>query len=59
MIEELDLVVLTHDLPDEGLRQGDVGNVGHCYADRAAYEAESVTAEGAALRDLQRLQEAE
>ena len=23
MIEELDLVVLTHDIPDEGLRQGD------------------------------------
>lgn len=46
MIEELDLVVLMHDIPDEGLRQGDVGTVVHRYADGAAFEVEFMTAEG-------------
>ena len=46
MIHELDTVVLTHDIEEHGLRQGDVGAVVHCYKDNAAFEVEFVTAEG-------------
>lgn len=46
MIRERDTVVLTHDLPEYGLKKGDVGAVVHCYGDRAAFEVEFVTAEG-------------
>ena len=46
MIHERDTVVLTHDVPDHGLKRGDVGAVVHCYADGAAFEVEFVTAEG-------------
>jgi len=46
MIRERDTVVLTHDVLMCGLRKGDVGAVVHCYADRAAFEVEFVTAEG-------------
>ena len=46
MIRELDTVVLTHDIADHGLRQGDVGAVVHCYDAGAAFEVEFVTAEG-------------
>jgi hypothetical protein len=61
MIRILDTVVLTRDLPEHGLRRGDVGAVVHVYAE-AAYEVEFVTGggttlavltlEGAALRSL-------
>ena len=43
MIEELDTIVLAHDLPEHGLTRGDVGVVVHVYADDAAYEVEFVT----------------
>jgi len=46
MIRELDTVVLTHDLKEHGLTQGDLGAVVHSYADGAAFEVEFVTAEG-------------
>ncbi|MBI3030621.1 MAG: DUF4926 domain-containing protein, partial [Candidatus Rokubacteria bacterium] len=46
MIQELDPVVLTRDLPEHGLKKGDVGAVVHCYADRATVEVEFVTAGG-------------
>ena len=46
MIRELDTVVLTHDVEEHGLKQGDVGAVVHCYSDGAAFEVEFVTAEG-------------
>ncbi len=46
MIQELDTVVLTHDVPELGLKRGDVGAVVHRYADRGAFEVEFVTAEG-------------
>jgi len=46
MIREFDTVVLTHDVADYALRQGDVGAVVHCYDDGAALEVEFVTAEG-------------
>ena len=46
MIRELETVVLTRDVPEYGLRKGDVGAVVHRYADREAYEVEFVMAEG-------------
>ena len=45
-MEELDLVVLTHDIPPHGLQQGDLGTIVNCYADGQAWEVEFVTAEG-------------
>ena len=46
MIQELETVVLTHDVPEHGLKRGDVGAVVHRHADRGAFEVEFVTAEG-------------
>ncbi len=46
MINELDLVALTHDIVDYRLKAGDVGTVVHCYDDGAGFEVEFVTAEG-------------
>ena len=46
MIHELDTVVLTHDIEEQGLKQGDVGAVIHCYKDGTGFEVEFVTAEG-------------
>jgi hypothetical protein len=52
MIQELDMVVLTRDLPERGLKKGDVGAVVHLYADREAFEVEFVAAEGKTLAVL-------
>ena len=46
MIQELDTVILTRDMPDHGLKQGDVGAVVHCYPGGKAFEVEFVTGEG-------------
>ena len=46
MIRELDTVVLTHDLEEHSLKQGDVGTVVRCYSDGEGFEVEFVTAEG-------------
>ncbi len=46
------MVVLTRDLPERGLKKGDVGAVVHLYADREAFEVEFVTAEGKTLAVL-------
>ena len=46
MIEELDLVVLTHDIDEYELKRGDVGTVVHCYSDGEGFEVEFVTADG-------------
>ena len=43
---ELDTVVLTIDLPEEGLKAGDLGAVVAVYGDGAAYEVEFVTLKG-------------
>jgi hypothetical protein len=40
------VVVLTRDLPQHGLRAGDVGAVVHVYSVDAAYEVEFVTGAG-------------
>jgi hypothetical protein len=45
MIKELDTIVLTHDLAEHHLQQGDVGAVIHCYPD-GGFEVEFVTGEG-------------
>jgi hypothetical protein len=46
MIRELETVVLTHDVSEHDLKQGDVGAVVHRYGDQKAFEVEFVTAEG-------------
>jgi hypothetical protein len=46
MFNELDIVVLAHDLKDQKLTHGDVGTVVHCYTGGKAYEVEFVTGEG-------------
>ena len=40
MISELETVALTHDIPEHGLKEGDLGAVVHCYGDRDAFEIE-------------------
>ena len=52
MVRVLDTVVLTRDIPDHGLKRGDVGAVVHCYADGEAWEVEFVTAEGVSVAVL-------
>lgn len=46
MIKELDPVVLTRDLPDNGLRAGDAGTVVMVHADGAGYDVEFCTFQG-------------
>jgi len=46
MIHEHDCVVLTQDLPSEGLQAGDVGAVVHIHSGGAAYEVEFATLTG-------------
>ena len=46
MIREMDMVVLTHDVPKHNLQKDDVGVIVHCYPKNLAYEVEFVTAEG-------------
>ncbi len=51
MIRSLDTVVLTRELPEHGLRSGDVGAVVHDYAG-CAYEVEFVTGGGTTVAVL-------
>lgn len=46
MINELDTVVLFHDIDKYSLKKGDIGAVVHCYKDGTAFEVEFVTGEG-------------
>lgn len=46
MIREHDRVVLLADVPDSGLKAGDVGTVVHVYSGGAAYEVELMTLTG-------------
>ena len=46
MIKELDIVILTTDVPKEGLERGDVGTVVHAYQDGQAFEVEFMTLDG-------------
>jgi len=45
-MNELDTVVLTHDIKDKGLKEGDMGAIVQVYDGGEAYEVEFVTAEG-------------
>jgi uncharacterized protein DUF4926 len=46
MINEHDTVVLTQDVPDEGLAAGDVGTVVHVHNNGEGYEVEFMTLTG-------------
>jgi hypothetical protein len=48
-IKEHDCVVLTADLPGEGLKAGDVGTVVHIHKGGTAYEVEFTTLDGRTL----------
>lgn len=52
MIKELDTIVLSHDVKEFGLKQGDIGAVVHVYNGDSAYEVEFVTGEGDTLAVL-------
>ena len=51
-LKELDLAILRSDLPDAGLRAGDVGVVVHVYAQGQGYEVEFVSGEGRTIAVL-------
>ena len=46
MINELDLVVLTKSIPEQGLKAGDVGTVVHVHKKGEAFEVEFLTLHG-------------
>ena len=46
MLSELDLVVLTEDLPEEHLKAGDVGTIVHVHQNGAAFIVEFMTLAG-------------
>lgn len=46
MIKEHDCIVLTEDLPDDGLKAGDIGTVVHIHERGAGYEVEFMTLAG-------------
>lgn len=48
-MQELDVVVLSRDLNELGLREGDIGAMVHRYADGLDNEVEFVTAAGATV----------
>ncbi|MBI5376343.1 MAG: DUF4926 domain-containing protein [Candidatus Schekmanbacteria bacterium] len=52
MIKELDTVVLTHNIKEYGLTEGDIGVVVHCYKNQDTYEIEFVTADGKTIAVL-------
>ena len=49
MIKEHDCVVLMQDLPDAGLKAGDIGTVVHIHQNVAGYEVEFMTLAGETL----------
>lgn len=48
-LNELDLVTLQHDIPDRGLKRGDVGTVVFVHSGGRAYEVEFVRGDGKTL----------
>ena len=48
-MKELERVALTEDLPEHGLKIGDIGMILHIYADHKGYEVEFVTLNGELL----------
>lgn len=52
MIQELDIVALTHDIAGENLKEGDSGTVVHCYPNGAAFEVEFIDSDGMTIAVL-------
>lgn len=52
MFDELDTVVLNHNIEKYGLKKGDIGAVVHVYKEDAALEVEFVTAKGKTIAVL-------
>lgn len=52
MINELDTVVLVHDIEEYGLKEGDIGAVVYVYKNGVAYEVEFITGEGETIAVL-------
>lgn len=52
MIQELDSVALTRDLPEHDLKEGDVGRVVFCHGSGEAYEVEFLAGDGSTLAVL-------
>jgi hypothetical protein len=46
MIKKLDTIVLSRDLPEHGLTQGDIGAVIHCYKGGGSFEVEFIIRQG-------------
>ena len=46
MFKEHDRIVLTSDIPQKGLKAGDVGTIVHVHQDGEAFEVEFLTLEG-------------
>jgi hypothetical protein len=66
MIKELETIVLSYDIPEYGLSQGDIGAVVHSYKTGEFYEVEFVTGEGKTIalltldaKDIRPIQENE
>ena len=49
MIQELDVITLTHDIQEHGLKKGSQGVIVHCYQDGQAFEVEFVDKLGDSL----------
>ena len=52
MFNELETVVLTRDIAEHGLKNGDIGAVVHSYQDGTAFEVEFVTGGGGTIAVL-------
>lgn len=49
MIKELDIITLTHDIQEHGLKEGSQGAIVHCYQNGQAFEVEFVDKRGDCL----------
>lgn len=52
MINELETVILSHDVEEYNLESGDIGTVVHVYKDNAAYEVEFIAGDGTTIAVL-------
>lgn len=52
MIQELDSVTLTHEIPEHELEEGDLGTVVHRYDSGRAFEVEFLAGDGSTIAVL-------
>lgn len=52
MFKELDLVVLTKNIKEYGLKKGDLGTIVHIYSDKKAMEVEFIARSGKTIAVL-------